>query len=55
MAEGCHPAKKDHNTRTQKRDEIFFLLGSQFQFEYEVEKLYRVFQCQQPAVVKVRW
>jgi hypothetical protein len=37
MAEGCHPAKKDHNTRTQKRDEIFLLLGCQFQFEFEIE------------------
>ena len=31
---------------SQKRDEIFLLLGCQFQLEYQVEKLNRVFQRQ---------
>ena len=40
------PSSKIDLQDSQKRDEIFLLLGCQFQFEYQVEKLNRVFQRQ---------
>ena len=30
-------------------------LGSEFEFQDQIEELHRVFQCQKPAVMEIRW
>ncbi len=40
--------------RSHEGDESFFLVCIQVEALYEIEKLYGVFQCDQPAVVKIR-
>jgi hypothetical protein len=40
--------------RPHERDQVGFLLWRQLQLEDQVEKLYRIFESQKPAVVHVR-
>src|SRR5580693_610086 len=35
-------------------NQVGFFLGSEFEFQNQVEELHRVFQCQKPAVVEIR-
>ena len=36
-------------------NQIVLFLGSEFEFQDQVEELHRVFQCQKPAVMEIRW
>ena len=36
-------------------NQIVLFLGSEFEFQDQVEELHRVFQCQEPAVMEIRW
>ena len=36
-------------------NQVVLFLGSEFKFLDQVEELHRVFQCQKPAVVEIRW
>src|ERR1700732_2608267 len=36
-------------------NQVGLFLGSEFEFQDQVEDLHRVFQCQKPAVVEIRW
>src|ERR1700676_4729609 len=36
-------------------NQIVLFLGSEFEFQDQVEELHRVFQCQSPAVMEIRW
>src|ERR1700719_1450352 len=36
-------------------NQVVLFLGSEFEFQDQVEELHRVFQCQKPAVVEIRW
>jgi hypothetical protein len=36
-------------------NQIVLFLGSEFEFEDQVEELHGIFQCQSPTVVEIRW
>ena len=36
-------------------NQIVLFLGSEFEFQDQIEELHRVFQCQKPAVMEIRW
>src|ERR1700730_12761895 len=36
-------------------NQVVLFPGSEFEFQDQVEGLHRVFQCQKPAVVEIRW
>ena len=52
----AHPRRRPHDLQLpHELNQIVLFLGSEFEFQDQIEELHSVFQRQEPAVMKIRW